>query len=166
MDIACCHGTVALLAERVDIGHIQQTRILAAVWRMAGHASLGLHHRMLKDKRSTGIRMALCANRIFVCGGLQVVGLEGTVHIMAVIALEQPLIDLVVEGHGELRLEFRVALIAKFWFRSLQQVVFLLRGMNAVAAYTTDIRLCVLRTLKVRMLSAMAAQASLVHFGR
>src|ERR1019366_8847645 len=72
-------------------------------------------------------------------------------------------IHLVVEGHIELRPLVRVALEAERRLRRLQQL-FLRARMHAVAAYAAHIRLCVRRTIEVRMRARVTAQALLVHF--
>lgn len=62
-------GRVALQTERINIADIQQARVGRAVWRVAGHASFGLDHRMLKDERTRGLSVALRADRVLICSG-------------------------------------------------------------------------------------------------
>ena len=83
---------------------------------------------------------------------------------MAIAALHQALIHLVVEGHAEGRLHVRVALEAERGLRRLQQLLFVLARVNAVAADAAHIRFCMRRALKIRMCSRMAAQALFIHF--
>ena len=64
-----------------------------------------------------------------------------------------------VERHIERRLSVGVTLEAKGRLRSLQQAIFFLALMNAVAADTADVRLGVRRAVKVRVRSRMTGQA-------
>src|SRR5581483_548625 len=77
-------GRVALQAERVDVGHVQQPRVRRAVRRMATDAAIGLHHRMLVNERSCRLGMALDADGILLGGSAQCLAVEGAMRIMAV----------------------------------------------------------------------------------
>ena len=92
---------MALVAQLIDIGNIHQPRILRAMWGMAAQAALTLHSRMFKHKGSARLRMALTANSILVGCRPDVVVAEGSVDVVAVAALDQALIHLVVEGLRE-----------------------------------------------------------------
>ena len=81
---------------------------------------------------------------------------------MAVSALHQSLVHLVMEGHGELRLDVRVALEAQRGLRRLQKGL-IIAGVNAMAANAAYIALAVSRALKVLMLALVASQAILVN---
>ena len=61
--------TMALIAERVDAGHVQQARILRAVWSVAAYATLRFHRGMLEDEGSARLRVAFSTHRILICGG-------------------------------------------------------------------------------------------------
>ena len=137
---AARYGTMALVAQSVDVRHIQQPRILRSMGRVAAHAAFGLDRGMFVDKRPARLGVALGAYRVLVCCGLQVVVPERPVNIVAIAALHQLFIHLVVEGHVERGLHVRVALEAKCWLRSLEQRLFL-AAVNFVAAEAADIGL-------------------------
>jgi hypothetical protein len=80
---------------------------------MAGQAAFGFHRCMFKHERSSGLCVALCADRILIGGGPDIVVAKGSVNVMAVAALHKPLIYLVMERRGKCRLDICVALIAK-----------------------------------------------------
>jgi hypothetical protein len=148
---------VALQADGIHIGAIEQARIRPSVRGVAGSAAFGLHHVMLVDKWSGCLRMALGANCILLRGRLQPLPSEGSMGIVAIGTLDQPLFHLVVEGHGELRLDVRVALETEHWLGYLEQTLRILTGMNAVTAKATDIGFAVARTLKVGVLRHRAS---------
>ncbi len=108
--------------------------------------------------------MALGANRVLLGGRLQPLPSEGSMGIVAIGTLDQPLFHLVMEGHRELRLDIRVALETQRRLRHLEQTLRILTGMNAVASEATHIRFAVARTLKVGVLTLVAAQTPGVHF--
>ncbi len=130
---ACSHRAVALVAQHVDVRHIQHPRILRTVRRVATHASLALHRRVLVDKRPALLCVALGADQVRIVPRPQVVLLECAVHIVAVAALHQALVHLVVVGHIELRLLVGVALEAERRLSGLQQLL-LLAVVDVVAA--------------------------------
>ena len=155
---------VALIAQRRDGRHVQQTGVLGSVGRMATRASLNLDGCMFEDERPTRLGVALGANRILIGGGLQIVVAEGAVNVMAIAALDQAFVHLVMERHVEVRLHVGVALEAEFGLTGLQQVL-ILGGMNRVATDAAHIGLGVRRASEVLVLAFVAAQALLVHFG-
>ena len=75
---------MALVAQRVDVRHVQQPGILRAMRRVASHAALRLHRSMLIHKRPARLGVALGADRILIGRGLQVVVPERAVRIVAV----------------------------------------------------------------------------------
>lgn len=180
--------TVALVAQRGDSGHVQEARILRTVRRVTGRAALALHRSMLVNERAAHIGVALGANRTLIGSGLQVVWTEGAVSVMAVGALDQALIHLVMNGHVELGFLLGVAAIAKRRLRCFQHVVLLIvcmsirvrseqvqRGlerlgrvgaMNRVAAYAADPSLGMRRAQEVRVRSRVALQAGRIDFLR
>jgi len=113
MDCGGANRAMALIAQRIDIGHIQEPRILRTVRSVATKAPLGLDRGMLKDKRSACLRMALGADRILIGCGLEVVISKRAMRIVAIGALDQALVDLVVKGHIKARFDIGVALEAK-----------------------------------------------------
>jgi hypothetical protein len=112
MDRVARDLAMALVAHLVDIRNIQQPRILRAVWRVAGDATVRLDWRMLEHKGATCLGVALGANGILIGGGLEVAVAEGSMRVMAVVALHQAFIHLVMKGHVELWLYVGVALEA------------------------------------------------------
>ena len=130
---------------------------------VAAHAALSLDRGVLVDKWPTHLRVALGADQIRVISGAQVALLESAVHVMAICALDQAFIDLVVEWHIECRLGVGVALEAKSRLRSLEQRFFL-AAVNAVATGAADVGLGVRRTHEIRMRAGVTAQAFGVDF--
>jgi hypothetical protein len=149
---------VALVAQRVDVRHIQQPRVLRTVRSVATQASFRLDRGVLEDERPARLGVALGADRILIGRRLQVVVPEGAVNVVAVAALDQAFVHLVVERHIERRLHVGVALEAKRGLRSLQQRLFL-AAVDAVAAGAADAGLGMRRTIEVGMRSRVAAQA-------
>src|ERR1017187_6461445 len=80
---------MALVAQGVDIRHIQQPGVLRTMRSVAGHAPLRLDRGVLVYERPTHLRVALGADHILVSRGPQVVVPEGAVRIMTVAALDQ-----------------------------------------------------------------------------
>ncbi len=161
------YAAVALVAERGDGRHVQQAGVLGTVRRMASQTPLGLDRDVFIDERPARLGVALGADRVLVGRGLQVVGSEGAVHVVAIAAPDQAFVHLMVERHTEGRLSVGVALEAERRLRSLQQRFFFLALVNAVAADTADVRPGVGRAVKVRVRSRMTGQALGVNlFGR
>ncbi len=158
---------MALVAQCVDVRHVQQPGILRTVRSVAPYAALRLHRSVLIHKGSPGLRVALGADRVLIGCGLHVVVSKSAMNVVAIGATHGAFVDLVVERHIEGCLCFGVALIAKLRLRSLQQVLLLSAGVHAVTARATHIGLGVRRALEVRVRSRVAAQTGLVHvFGR
>ncbi len=161
------YAAMALVAERVDGGHVQQACVLGTVRSVASQTPLGLDRDVFKDERPARLGVALGADRVLVGRGLHVVGQEGAVHIVAIAARDQAFVHLVVERHIERRLNVGVALEAERRLRSFQQRFFFLVLMNAVAANAAEVRPGVGRAVKVRVRCRVAGQALGVHlFGR
>ena len=155
---------MALHAQRVDVGAVEQARIGAAVRRVAGGAAFGLDNVVLIHKRASRFGMALAANSVLLRGGLAALFLKSAVRVVAIRALNQSLVHLVVEGHGKLRLDVGVALEAECRLGSLEQGLVARAGVNAVTADAAYIAVTVCRALKVGVLALMAAEALCVHF--
>ena len=180
MNGGCRDRAVALIAQEVDVRHIEQPGILRPVRRVASRATLALDRRVLVDKRPALICMALGADLIGIVPRPDVVPLKCAVHIVAIGALNQALVHFVVEGHVELRVLLGVALIAEHGLRSLEQMLALSAGhgarrsaaeqsrdmelrlhvcaVNAVATGAANTGLGVRRALKVRMGAGMATE--------
>ena len=159
MNRGCCNRTVALVAQRVDIRHIQEPCVLRSVRSVTSEAAFSFHRGVLIDKWSARFCVAFCADRILIGGGLQVVVPECTVRVVTVAAFDQLFIHLVVKRHVELRLYVRVALEAELRLRRLQQVGLGVARVYAMATGAAYAGLGMRRTQKVRMRARMAAQA-------
>src|ERR1035438_2684583 len=83
-------------------------------------------------------------------------------HVVAVGALDQAFIHLVVYRHVELRLLVGVALVAERGLRRLEQRL-LLATVDVVAADATDAGFGMRRAFEVGMRSRVAAQALFLH---
>jgi len=153
---------VALVAQRGDSRHVQQTRVLGAMRRVARDASFGLDRGVLKNKRTTLLHVALGADGILIGGGLHIVLAKGAMHIVAILAGNQTFFNLVMEGHGELRLDLGVALEAELGLGGLEQMILLFALVDTVAAQAADIGLGMGRAVKVGMSSGVAAEALLI----
>jgi len=161
------YAAVALVAKRVDGRHVQQAGILGTVRSVASQTPLGLYRDVFIDERPARLGVAPGADRVLVGRGLQIVGSEGAVHVVAIAARDQAFLYLVVKRHIERRLSVGVALEAERRLRSLQQTFFFLALVNAVAANTADLCLGVGRAVKIRVRIRVAGQAHGVNlFGR
>ena len=139
------HAAMALVAQRVDVRHVQHPGVLRTVRRVACQAAFRLDRSVLIDKRPAHIRVALGADHVLIDRRSQVVGLEGAVHVMAVGALDHAFVHRVMERHIELRLHVGVALEAERGLRSLEQRL-CFAAVNAVATDAADVGLGVRRT--------------------
>ena len=130
--------------------------------RMAVHAAACLHRRMLISERSGCIDMAFRTDGILVCGSAELEILECAMGIMAVVAMNQSFVDLVMERLVERDALSLVTGVAERGRIRLQQIGLALGVMYAVAVQTTDAGLRVFGALKICVLIGMALQASLV----
>ena len=162
MDCVCGNRAVTLVAELIDVRHIQQPGILRSVRRVAGYTAFCPDSSVLEDERATCFRVALRADRVLIGSDFEIAGLEGSVHIVAVAAAHQALIHLVVEGHRKCWFDGRMALETKVWLRSYQKRRVRHGLMNAVTAKTAHAGLRMRRAQEVRMRVCMATQARLV----
>ena len=135
---ACRHRAVALIAQHIDIRHVQQPSVLRTMRSMAPHAPFRLDCGVLKDERSARLRMAFGADQVLIDGGPQVIWFESAMHVMAVAAADRAFGHRVVERHRERALNVAVTAIAEHRFRSLEQASFaggLMDAMTTDAAY-------------------------------
>ena len=116
-------GRVTLQAERVHARPIDEPGIRSAVREMAGAAAFGLHDKVLIHKRSRGLAVALRADRVHLRRRSQILPVKCPVRIVAVGAFHQPLFNLVMKRHVELRFGIRVALEAQLRLLNLQQLL-------------------------------------------
>lgn len=87
-------------------------------------------------------------------------------RVVAVRALQQPLFHLVMERHIELRFGIRMALEAELRLFDLQQLLWRLAMVNAVAADAAHIVLAMRGAFEVGMLPLVAAQTPRVNLLR
>ena len=78
---------MALVAQLVDIGNIQQSCILRSVRCVTGQATFRFHRGVFEHKRSARFRVALGADRILIRSGANIVVAKRAVNVMAVAAL-------------------------------------------------------------------------------
>lgn len=87
----------------------------------------------------------------------------GAVRIVAIRALDQPLGNLMAEGHGELWLDFLVALVAQFRLRPLEQMLRRRGGVDAMAVNAAYVSFAMGRALIALVLAAMAGLTFFIH---
>lgn len=182
MNRSVSHRAMALGAQRGDARHIQQAGVLRSVRSMASHATVP-DSSVFKHERPTGFCVAFGADRVLIRGVLQVRPVERPVRIVAIRALRDAFVHLVVEGHRELGFLIAVALIAEVGLGVLQEVVVLplrrrkrscrhhpgarirragLWIVDAVARGAAHVGLGVRRAVEISVLARVARQACLV----
>jgi hypothetical protein len=80
--------------------------------RVSRRGLFDLQRRMLIDKWAGGLGMAFDADSILVCAAFQQRRIECAMRIMAVAALHQPLVHLVMKGLRESAFDIGVAAVA------------------------------------------------------
>ena len=159
---------MALYAQQIDVADPQHVRIGAAVGNVAGTASLDFYRCVLEDIRPLLVGVAGEANRILRRGGPHLFGSGRPVRIMAIGALDQALIDTMMERHFELGLLLGVAGVAKLGLRLGQQKLLALRVVRRMAGSAADLVLCMDGVDGIHVLRAtrVACQTAVVHFFR
>jgi hypothetical protein len=153
---------MALQANGVDVGAIQQAGIRSTVREMTSGATFGLYNVVLIRKWTGCFGVALRADGIHLRGRPEIFGVERAVRIMAVGALHQAFFHLVMEWHIELRFRLGVATEAEFWLRGFEELILVVRVVNAVAADTAHVVLTVGSAFEVGVLSLVATQAACI----
>lgn len=166
VNCAGCHRAVALIAQHINIRHVQQPSVLRTMRSVAAHAPFRLDRGVLKDKRSARLRMTLGADQVLVDGGPEVILFESAMHVVAVAAADRTFGHRVVERHSEGALHVGVAPVAKLRLGYLQQARFWRRSMHAVAAGAAERGLGVRRALEVRVRSCVATEACGINLFR
>lgn len=106
------HGKrVAFQTEQVDLAAPQQLWVRGTMRRMACDASFDLDWNVLEHEWSRLFRVAVEADLVLSRGGTQLPGKESSMRIMAIAAGDEPFVDAVVIGFGEIRLYFKMAAI-------------------------------------------------------
>ena len=106
---------------------------------VTGSASFSLDRGVLINERSGHRGVAFCAYSELPSGSVALTLSIITVCIVAISTLDQPLCNLVAEGHGELRLDVLVALVAECRLRQLEQMLRRGGGVDAMAADATHV---------------------------
>ena len=133
---------------------------------MTGDAAFGLKRRMFIYEWAGRFCVTLRADGILVRARLEQLVLKCAMRIVAIAALHQSFIDLVMEGLSKCGLGFGVAAVTQLGIVKLEQVLFPLGSVNAMAADATDVGCPVRRALEIRMSTGMTTQAGVVdHFG-
>ena len=107
--ISPAHVGVALQAQRVDARDVQQPWVGRAVRSVTVGAAFNLDRLMLVKERSALVGVALEADKVLVGRGPQLAPDRRAVSVVAIAALDQPLIHAVPERLLEVGLLFRVA---------------------------------------------------------
>jgi hypothetical protein len=106
---------VALETEKIDLVDHQQTWIDRAMRLVTGTAPLSLHGRMFEYPRPLKISMAFVANGVLFLRSAHGARHRTAVHVVAIGALEQALVDPVTEWFAEVSLLLGVAGVAELW---------------------------------------------------
>jgi len=153
---------VTLQADGVHAGAIEQPWIRSAVRDMACDAAFGFNYWVLISKGSSFFRVALGADQVLLRRGAEVLLVERSMRIIAVGAMNQPLLNVVMEGDVELRLGIGVALEAQIRLSDLQLVFLVLTSVDTVATDAAYVRFSMCRALEVGMIALVAGEALLV----
>ena len=132
------------------------------VRRMARLAAFHLHRLMLKYKWASLIGMTREANGVLCSRGAYLLCPDRSVRVVAVAALNQPLIHAMVKGHAELRLLLKMAGVTKLRLGFYQQEFLGLRMVRRMTGDATDIAFGMLRINRIHVLGAarVASQAT------
>ncbi len=93
---------VALQAQQVDLGALQQARIGRTMRRVAGDAAFGLDRLVLERERTRLVGVALEADFILRRRRPQLLGQKSAVLVVAVGALHQSLVDAMPERRAKI----------------------------------------------------------------
>ena len=165
VDVVGGNRAVALIAERVDVRHVQQASVLRAMRCVATEAAFALDGSMLIHERATGFHVALDADCILIGGGFEVAALEGAVDIMAIAALDQAFVDLVMEGHVEVWADVGVALVAEVRLGGDEELRIRYGLVDTVAAEAGNAGPGMRRAQEVGVGIGVAAEAGLIDLG-
>jgi hypothetical protein len=107
--------------------------------------------------------MAFGADRVLIDRGPNIVIAKRAVRIVAIGALDQALIDLVMKGHIEAWFDIGVALEAESWLADFEQCSLWSRLMHRVATDAAHIRLCMRGAKKVGMSTCVASETCSIY---
>lgn len=154
---------VTLQADCVYIRLNQQLGIRPPVREVAADATFSLNRSVLIDEGSGHQQVAFGAHDELPSSRRQRILAKSAVRIVAVCTFDQPLFNLVMGGHGELRLDVAVALEAELGLLHLEQMLRRAGCMDDVATRAAHTALPVDRALKACALAAMACLAFFIH---
>src|SRR6185369_10633790 len=109
---------------QTELGHAtrnQQSRIRRTVRRVTRDATIGLHRRMLVNKRSLLVCMALDASRVSPGRQSRLFKFEAAVRVVAIAALHRAFQHLVMERQIELGLRLTMTTETELGFSVLEQ---------------------------------------------
>lgn len=149
---------VALQADGVDVGQVQELGIVAAVWRVARRAAYLFDSSVFVHPRAGQIGVALQTGGCLLRDSRLQARFKCAVRIVTGGALDGTVIDLMMHWRGELGLDTGVTLVAEDRLRRLQQLPFLacVDGMTTGAA---DVGCGVSRSREVGVLAGVAGEA-------
>src|SRR6185437_1906969 len=101
------------LTDRIDVGAQEQMRIRTAMRKVTCGAALGLYNRVFKQKRPGSRGVAIRAEGVLPARRSWTLLLLGAMRIVAICALNEPVLDIVARRHLELNLDLRMAAIAE-----------------------------------------------------
>lgn len=154
---------MALKTDGVHVGAIEQVWIWPSMPKVASSATFALHGGVLINERTSRFGVAPDTKGVLLDGWPAALYFVSAVRVVAIGALNQSLIHLMVDGHGELRLDIGVALVAERRLRRFEQGLHLAM-VNIVAAGATYIARGVIRVVKAPVLCQVALQAPGVYF--
>ena len=93
---------MARQAQQVHVADLQQMSVGRAVRRVAGLAAFHLHRLMLEYERAALIGVAREANGVLRRGGSHLLRRDRAVRVVAVAALNQPLVHAMMKGHARI----------------------------------------------------------------
>lgn len=159
---------MALQADGVHVASIEQAWVWGSVRCVAKDAAFRLHGRVLEGEGTHLFRVAFDADGVTRVGGSQELVLSAAVWAVAVGALEQPLVDLMMHRLGELAADIGMAGVAESWLRSFEQADLLLWSMHGVAAEAANFafRVSGAKEVVVIAVKLVATQAALICFFR
>jgi hypothetical protein len=141
-------AVVALQAQGEGRGTFQQAGVRGSMRNMAGFAAVDPQGGVLKGEGATLIRVALQARLLIVESLIHHPGPAtsgspgrriGSVGIVAVRASHEALVHAMLEGHGELGADIRMAFITKVGLTFCQQCLLGGRAVYRVAVGANDI---------------------------
>ena len=106
---------MALETKKIDLVDHQQTWIDRAMGLVTGTATLSLHGRMFEYPRPLKISVALVADSVLFLRNAHGARHRTAVHVVAIGALEQALVDAVTEWFAEVGLLLCVAGVTELW---------------------------------------------------